>query len=184
MRKLIAAMNMTLDGYCDHTSMNGDEETHEHYRDLINNSDTIIYGRITYQLMENYWPLLMKNPSGDKAADTFAKAIDRIDKLVFSLTMKKTGWNNARIATGSIKEEVTKLKQQPGGDILVGSPGLIVATMNLHLVDELQLCVHPTIVGKGLLLLEKIKDRVDLKLLKTKTFGSGAVLFYYEIKKK
>ncbi|MCG2616552.1 dihydrofolate reductase family protein [Terrimonas sp. NA20] len=179
MRKLIAAMNMTLDGFCDHTAGIADKAIHQHYADLIQSADTIIYGRITYLLMENYWPDIVNNPTGDQSTDNFANAMDKINKLVFSHTLKKLRWDNARIATRSIKEEIEDLKSQTGGDILVGSPGLIVGAMNLHLVDELQLSIHPTIEGKGLSLFKKIKEQISLKLLRTKTFDSGIVTFYY-----
>ena len=189
MRKVIAAMNMTLDGFCDHTAMIADDEIHQHYNELLSNADTLIYGRITYQLMENYWPTVVKNPTGNKPTDEFAILIDNISKIVFSHTLKNVypiaiGWKNAKLAKRSIKEEVSELKQEPGKDILVGSPSLIVASMNLNLIDEYQLSVQPTIAGKGLALFKNINDRIDLKLLKTKTFGCGAVTFYYEPAKK
>ncbi len=180
MRKLIAAINITLDGFCDHTAVSADEETHQHYTDLIRSADTIVYGRITYQLMESYWPEIVRNPTGEKSTDDFAVAIDQIYKVVFSRTLKKLEWDNARIASKSIKEELIALKNETGGDILAGSPSLIIAAMNLRLVDELQLLVHPVIVGKGLALFQHIQDRVDLQLMKTKTFNCGAVLFYYK----
>lgn len=182
MRKVIAAMNMTLDGFCDHTSMNADDEIHEHYTELLRSADTALYGRITYQLME-FWPTVLKNPTGNKATDEFAVAMDNITKIVFSSTLKTVEWKTARQAKRGIKEEVLALKQQPGKDIIVGSPGLIVACANLNLIDEYQLSIHPTIAGKGLFLFKNIRDRIDLKLLKTKIFGCGAVTFYYEPKK-
>lgn len=184
MRKLIAAINMTLDGFCDHTSMIADEEIHEHYNELLRNADTLVYGRITYQLMESYWPGVVKNPTGNKPMDTFAVLIDNISKVVFSHTLKNVDWKNTKLATRSITEEVLELKQQPGKDILVGSPGLIVATTNLNLVDEFQLSVQPTIASKGLQLLKNIQDRIDLTLLKTKTFSCGAITLYYKPVKK
>lgn len=181
MRKVIAAMNMTLDGFCDHTSMNADDQIHEHYTELLRSADTALYGRITYQLME-FWPTILKNPTGNKATDEFAVAMDNITKIVFSSTLKTVEWKTARLAKRGIKEEVLALKQQPGKDIIVGSPGLIVACANLNLIDEYQLSIHPTIAGKGLILFKNIRDRIDLKLLKTKIFGCGAVTFYYEPK--
>jgi len=179
MRRLIAAINMTLDGFCDHTSTIADDEIHLHYNELLNSVDTIIFGRITYQLME-YWPTVVKNPTGNKPMDEFALTIDNISKIVFSHTLKNVEWKNTRIAKGGIKEEVLALKQQPGKDILIGSPSLIVTLMNLNLLDEFQLCVHPIIVGSGLQLLKNIINRIDLKLLRTKTFGCGAVILYYK----
>lgn len=189
MRKLIAAMNMTLDGFCDHTAMTADEEIHQHYNELLRNSGTLIYGRITYQLMESYWPTVVKNPTGDQPIDEFAVLIDDISKIVFSHTLDPVaiGWKNARMAKQGIKEEVLHLKQSSNDgskDIVVGSPSLIIASLKLNLVDELQLCIHPTIAGKGLPLFRNIKDSINLKLLKTKTFGCGAVLLYYEPSRK
>ena len=179
MRKIIAAMNMTLDGFCDHTVIIPDEEIHQHYTDLLDNAGVILYGSITYQLMQ-YWQTLLKNPSGEKSMDDFAIAIDKIPKIVFSHKLKNTGWDSAKLANQPIEEMVKELKQQSGKDILVGSPGLIVALTKLGLIDEYQLCVHPVIIGTGLPLFKSINDKIILKLLKTKTFASGAVTLYYE----
>lgn len=170
---------MTLDGFCDHTAGIPDAELHNHYTELLRNSDEILYGRITYQLME-YWEPFIKNPSGEKAMDDFAVSIDNITKIVFSNTVKSFTWRNTRLAQGSIEEEVSKLKQQPGRDILAGSPSLIIQSMNLNLLDELQLCVHPVVIGKGLPLFKNIQDRTVLKLLRTKTFSSGAIILFYQ----
>jgi dihydrofolate reductase len=182
MRKLIACMNMTLDGFCDHTAMPADDEIHQHYSDLLAAADTVIYGRITYQLMEDYWPGVVKEPTGNQQTDRFAITIDEINKLVFSHTLREVDWKNARLATRSIEEEIRELKQQPGRDMLVGSPSMIVACTRLGLVDEFQLCVHPVIAGSGLRLLKDIDKRIELELVKTKTFGCGAVLFYHQPK--
>src|SRR6266496_3858195 len=179
MRKLIAAINMTLDGFCDHTAVIPDEEIHYHYADLLNNADVILYGRITYQLMQ-YWQTLLKNPSGEKSMDDFAIAIDKVPKIVFSHKLKNTGWDSAKLANQPIKEEVFELKQQSGKDIFVGSRSLIIQLMKLDLIDEYQLCVHPVVAGSGLPLFENINNRTILKLIKTKTFSGGAVTLYYE----
>jgi len=176
---------MTLDAFCDHTAMIADEELHQHYTALLNNAGAIIYGRITYQLMENFWPTVVKNPTGNKPMDEFAVAIQNIPKIVFSHTLNSVDpiavrWENTTLAKRGVKEEVSGLRQQPGKDILVGSPSLIVALMKLNLIDEYQLCVHPVIAGNGLPLFKSINDRAILKLVKTKTFGSGAILLYYQ----
>ena len=185
MRKVIAAINMTLDGFCEHTAIIADDEIHQHYNELLSNAGTLIYGRITYQLMESYWPTVVKNPTGNKPTDEFAAIIDNIPKIVFSRTLKNVEWKTATLAKGGIKEEVLELKQQAGKDILVGSRSLIVTLMNLNLIDEFQLCVHPIILGSGLTpLLKNISDRINLKLLKTKTFSCGALTLYYEPAKK
>jgi dihydrofolate reductase len=180
MRKLIAAINMTLDGFCDHTAMIADEEIHQHYNELLSNADTLLYGRITYQLMESYWPSFVKNPTGNKPMEEFAVLIDNISKIVFSRTLKNVDWKNTILKKEVIKEEVLELKQQGGKNILAGSPSLIVALAQLNLIDEYQLCVHPVVLGGGLPLFKNIRDRMNLKLLKTKTFDCGAITHYYE----
>ena len=182
MAKVIAAMNMTLDGFCDHTAMIADDEIHQHYSDLLRSGGTVIYGRITYQLME-YWRSVVENPTGNRSTDEFAVTMDNIPKLVFSRTLKDVDWKTAKLAKSDLKEEVLELKRQAGKDILVGSPSLIVALTQLGLIDEYQLGVQPTVVGSGLPLFKNITDRVDLKLLKTKTFGCGAVIHYYQTTK-
>jgi dihydrofolate reductase len=180
MRKLIAAMNMTLDGYCDHTAMIADEEIHQHYTELLSSADIVIYGRITYQLMESYWPSVVENPTGKKPMDEFAVSIDNIEKIVYSRTLKDVNWKNSILKKEIIKEEILELKNQPGRPILVGSPGLIVALAQLDLVDEYQLGVQPTILGSGLPLFKNIRERINLRHLKTKPFACGAVVLYYE----
>jgi len=180
MRKLIAGINMTLDGFCDHTAIIPDEELHQHYADLLSNAGTLIYGRITYQLMESYWPMVVKNPTGNKSMDEFAVIMDSIPKIVFSHTLKNVEWESATLANRDIEEEVLELKQLPGREILVGSRSLIIQLMKLNLIDEYQLCVHPVVAGSGLPLFENINDRTVLKLIKTKTFSGGAVTLYYE----
>lgn len=180
MRKLIAAMNMTLDGFCNHTAMNADDEIHDHYTQLINNAGLLLYGRITYQLMESYWPSVVQTPTGNKPTDEFAIAIDSVHKIVYSRTLQHVDWKNTTLKKEVIKEEILELKAQVGKDIFVGSPGLIATFTQLDLIDEYQLSVHPTIAGSGLILFKNIQHSVNLKLINTKTFGSGAVTLYYE----
>jgi dihydrofolate reductase len=184
MRKIIAAINMTLDGFCDHTAMIADDEVHEHYNELLRNAGLLLYGRKTYQLMESYWPSVVKNPTGNKPMDDFAVLIDNASKIVFSRTLKNVSWRNTELKKEIRKEEILELKHRGGKDILVGSPGLIVALTELNLIDEYQLAVQPTILGSGLPLFKNIIGRVNLTLLKTKTFGCGAVVLYYESTKK
>ena len=172
-------MNMTLDGFCDHTAMIADDEIHQHYSDLLRSADIVIYGRITYQLME-YWKSVVENPTGNKSMDEFAVAIDNISKIVYSRTLESVDWKNTELKREIVKEGILELKQQAGKSILVGSPSLIVALGQLDLIDEYQLSVHPTVVGSGLPLFKNVDERIDLKLLKTKTFGCGAVIHYYE----
>jgi dihydrofolate reductase len=185
MRKVIAAINITIDGFCDHTAGIADDELHQHYNELLKNAGAFIYGRTTYQLMESYWPGVVKNPTGNKSMDEFAVLIENVPKIVFSHMLNDadptiSGWKNVKLAKRGVKEEVSALRQQPGKDIFVGSPSLIVALKNLNLIDEYQLCVHPVILGNGLPLFKNTNDKSILKLLKTKIFGSGAIVLYYE----
>jgi dihydrofolate reductase len=187
MRKIIAAINMTLDGFCDHTAITPDEEIHQHYTDLLKSGDAVLYGRITYQLMQ-FWQTLIENPSGEKSMDDFAMAIDKIPKIVFSHTLKNAGpgaigWASAKLSNQSIEKEVLELKQSAkgeGNNIFVGSRSLIIQLMELNLIDEYQLCVHPVVAGSGLPLFENVSDKAIFKLIKTKIFRSGAVTLYYE----
>ena len=158
MRKLIAAINITLDGFCDHNAVIADEELHENANELLRSADTILFGRITYQLMESGWPPIVKQPTGIKSVDEFAQLIDHISKIVFSNTLKDVEWKNTRLTNGNIKEEVLKLKQQPGKNILVGSPGIIRTLMEPGLIDEYQLSVQPIVLGNGLPLFKNILE--------------------------
>src|SRR5258708_6407545 len=178
---------MTLDGFCNHSAMIADEEIHQHYNELLSNAGTLIYGRITYQLMESYWSSVVKNPTGNKPMDEFAVLIDNILKIVFSRTLKNVDWKNTKLKKEVIKEEILELKQSRNGgskNNLACSPSLIAALTNLNLIDEYQLCAQPIILGNGLPSFKNVKNRINLKLLKTKTFGCGAVTLYYESAKK
>lgn len=179
MRKLIAAINMTLDGVFDHTAGVPDEEIHQHYTDLLGRGGAILYGRTTYQLME-FWRTFLEKPSEEKSMNDFAMAIDSIPKIVFSRTLSDVEWKSATLANRGLKETALELKQQSGKDILVGSRSLIMQLMKLKLIDEFQLCIYPVVAGNGLVLFENMNDRTIFKLIKTKTFNGGAVILYYE----
>ena len=184
MRRIIAAFNTTIDGVSDHTAGVPDEEIHQHYADLLNNAGVVLYGRITYELMQ-FWQNLAKNPSGEKSMDDFAFSMDEVPKIVFSHTLEATdpkikSWKSAKLASQDLEKEVLALRQEAGKDILVGSKSLIIQLMKLNLIDEFQLCVHPVVAGTGLQLFENIHDRAIFKLIKTKTFSGGAITLYYE----
>ncbi|MFB6341121.1 dihydrofolate reductase family protein [Saccharicrinis sp. FJH62] len=181
MRKVIAAINMTIDGFCDHTAGLPDEEIHQHYTELLDQGDVILYGRTTYQLME-FWRTFLENPSEDESMNEFARAINKIQKIVFSHTLKNTDWESATVANLGLKETVSELRQQSGKNIFIGSRSLIIQLLKFNLIDEYQLCIHPVVEGKGLPLFENIQDRKILKLVKTKTFKGGVVALYYEPK--
>ncbi len=183
MRKVIAAINMTLDGVCDHTVGIVDENLHQHYSDLVNNAGAMLYGRTSYQLMQ-FWQTFLTNPSDKKSMNDFAISINKIEKIVFSSTLTDTGWDTAKIANIPLEETIMELKQQSGQDILISSRSLIIHLLNSNLIDEFQICIHPMVEGKGLKLFDQIKDRIIFKLIKTKSLNSGVTIMYYEPKDK
>lgn len=183
MRNVIAALNMTIDGICDHTAGIPDEQIHQHYTELLGQGDAILYGRTTFQLME-FWRTLIENPSEEQTMNDFAKAIDSIPKIVFSNTLKNVDWKSATLAKLNLNDEVLKLKGQSGKDIFVGSRSLIIQLLKLGLIDEFQLCIYPVVAGHGLPFFKDINDRIIFDLVKTKTFRSGAIILYYQPKKE
>ena len=179
MRKVIAAINMTVNGNCDHQSGIADEELHQHYTELLGECDQILYGRITFQLMK-YWQEVVKKPTGNKAMDEFAVLIDKTPKFVFSDTLKDLDWETAEISDWNLAEKVKELKNKPGKPILIGSRSLIIQLLEMDLIDEFQLCIHPVIETGGLDLFENSDGKKRLKLTKTKIFQSGAIVLYYK----
>ncbi|MCW3125810.1 MAG: dihydrofolate reductase [Bacteroidetes bacterium] len=180
MRKLIASMNITLDGYCDHTAGVVTDELHEHYNEQMRETGPQLMGRITYQLMESAWPPMVSHPTGNKPMDDFAILMNNATKIVFSRTLQHVDWKNATLAQGELTEEVMKLKQLAGESIVVGSPSLIAQLTQADLIDEYRLCIHPVVLGSGLVLFQGIQNKIGLNLVKTKTFHSGVVALYYE----
>jgi len=139
MRKVIFAINITTDGYCNHTDMVADDEMHEYFTRVLRNADLLLFGRITYQLMVPYWPDVAKNQSETEATNEFARVFDSLDKVVFSTTLKHVGGNNARIVRSNVVEEVLALKQQPGKDIYVGGLSIASQLSERGLIDEYHL---------------------------------------------
>lgn len=179
MSKIIASINMTLDGYCDHTAIVPDDDVHNHYKNMLDKGGTILFGRITYQLME-FWLSILENPTDVQSMNDFAKSIDKIQKIVFSNTLKNVEWKSAILANRDLFDVVNELKVNSSKDIYIGSRSLIIQLMNRNVIDEYQICVHPVVVGSGLPLFDKIQNRTILKLTKTQTLKSGAVILYYE----
>ena len=181
MRQVIASLNITLDSYCDHEIGIADAELHENVNELFRKVGLCILGRVTYRLMEDAWPEIAKHPTGNKSVDDFAVLMDTIPKIVFSHTLKSVEWKSATLAKGNLVEEVAKLKQQEGKDILVGGPSVIEQLMDAGLIDEFQFYLQPIVAGKGRRpFFQNIHERIDLKLVKTKTLGSGVVILFYE----
>jgi dihydrofolate reductase len=183
MRNVIFAINMTLDGCCDHTKFNPDEETLEYFTHLTRDADTFLYGRKTYQLMVPYWPDVAKNHSGQTKADIeFAQAFDAINKIiVFSQSLDSPEDKKTRIVRTSLHDEILKLKQEQGKDILTGGVTIPSQLVGLGLIDEYHFVVHPIVLGEGRRLFEgvNLKEKCQLKLVESKTFKSGCVALRY-----
>jgi len=185
MRKVIFAINITTDGYCNHTDMVADDEMHEYFTRVLRNADLLLFGRITYQLMVPYWPDVAKNQSETEATNEFARVFDSLDKVVFSTTLKHVGGINTRIVPSNVAEEVLALKQQPGKDIFVGGLSIASQLSERGLIDEYHFVVHPVVAGKGPRLFETVKpqDRLQLDFIGSETFQSGVVALHYRKRK-
>jgi dihydrofolate reductase len=181
MRKLIFGINITLNGCVDHTKQIADEETHEYFTDLMRDADLLVYGRKTYQLMVPFWPDVAKNQSMTKASNEFARVFDSINKLVFSRSLESAEDKNTRIVRTNLHDEILKLKQQQGNNILVGGVDIPSQLMELGLVDEYRFVVGPIVVGEGRRLLEgvNLRERLQLKLVDSRIFESGCVALHY-----
>jgi dihydrofolate reductase len=184
MRSLIYAINLTLDGCCDHTKFSppDDDELLEHYTQLLRDeAGLLVYGRKTYQLMVPYWPDVAKSQSETKADIEFAQAFVSRKKLVFSRSLASAEDGNTRIVRANLHDEIIKLKQGPGKDILVGGVEIPSQLTQLGLIDEYRFVVMPTMVGEGRRLMEGVSlpERLQLRLLESKTFKSGCVALRY-----
>jgi dihydrofolate reductase len=181
MRKLIFAINTTLDGCCDHTKTIADEELLEHYTHLLRDVGLLVYGRKTYQLMVPYWPDVAKNHSATKASREFAKTFVAKNKIVFSQALESAEDKNTKIVRTNLRDEMLKLKQEQGKDILVGGVDIPSQLMELGLVDEYRFVVQPIVAGEGRRLLEGVSlpERSQLKLAESKIFESGCVALRY-----
>jgi dihydrofolate reductase len=181
MRKLIFAINITIDGCCDHTNTIADEEVFDYYTPLIRDADLFVYGRKTYQLMVPYWPEIAKNQSETKAENEFAQAFDSTNKIVFSRSLERVEDRNTRIVRTNLRDEILKLKQEQGKNILVGGVDIPSQLIELGLVDEYRFVVHPILAGKGRRLLEGVSlpEKLQLKLVESKPFKSGCVALRY-----
>jgi dihydrofolate reductase len=181
MRNLIFAINITLDGCCDHTKTIGDDETLEYYTQLLREAGLQVFGRKTYQLMVPYWPEVAKNPSETKASIEFARAFDSINKIVFSRSLDSAEDRNTRIVRGNLHDEILKLKQESGKNILVGGVDIPSQLVELGLVDEYRFVVQPIIAGEGRRLLDRVslQERLQLKLVESKILKSGCVALRY-----
>jgi dihydrofolate reductase len=181
MRPLRYSVNVTLDGCCDHRAGSTDEELHRYWAEKLAQADALLFGRVTYEMMEAAWRL-RAGVRPDWMADwmePFARTIDAAKKYVVSSTLDRVDWN-AELVRGDLAEAVQQLKQEPGKGLFVGGVKLPLALAELGLIDEYEFVVHPRLAGHGPTLFAGLSKHVDLKLVNRLEFGSGAVAMRYE----
>ncbi|MCL6099495.1 MAG: dihydrofolate reductase family protein [Bacteroidetes bacterium] len=182
MRKVIVFNLLSLDGFYEGPNreldwFNVDGEFHEFAAAQMNSTDLLLFGRATYQHMESWWP----TEQGIASDPVIADRMNNIQKIVVSRTLDKAEWNNTTLIKQNVAEEITKLKQQPGEDIFIFGSGELASCLNSNgLIDEFRLMINPVALGRGNAFFKGLNERLNLKLLKTKTFDSGNVLLYYE----
>jgi dihydrofolate reductase len=182
MRKIIVFENVTLDGFM--AGPNGeidwairDDEVTQASQEGQDSTDLFLFGRVTYDMMASFWP----TPAGKSVNPVFAEVLNNTPKIVFSTTLQKADWQNTTVIKALHKAEILKLKQLPGKNMMIFGSGTIVEQLTkLGLIDEYQLMVNPLVLGKGKRLFKDISEKIDLKLVKAKTFRSGLVLLQYQ----
>jgi dihydrofolate reductase len=181
MRKLIVFNFMTLNGFYKGPQedigwhRHGEEENAFAAANLESNA-TLLFGRVTYEMMSGYWP----TPIAMKNDPVVAEGMNKADKIVFSRTLKTAEWNNTRLISGNIEAEISKMKQMPGSDlVLLGSGSIAAQFAELGMIDEYQIMVDPVLVGNGKPIFNSISTKIDLKLIAAQTFKSGVVLLSY-----
>jgi dihydrofolate reductase len=186
MRKIIVSNLVSLDGFFEGPNREIDwfvveEEFFEYAKELLRSVDTILFGRVTYEGMASYWPTQAAKDNDP----TITHKMNNLSKVVFSKTLSTVEWNNSKLVKGNIAEEIPKLKQEPGKDMVIfGSGSIVSALTRLGLIDEYRIIVNPVILGKGNPLFKDLQDKFNLELLKTKKLKSGVVIFYYQPGKK
>lgn len=183
MRPLRYSINVTLDACCDHRVIAADEELHRHHAENLARADALLFGRVTYEMMEAAW----REPARkgvrpdwmEPWMEPFARTIDAARKYVVSSTLQRVDWN-AELVRGDLREAVQKLKQEPGKGLFVGGVKLPLALAELGLIDEYEFVVHPRLAGHGPTLFAGLSKHVDLKLSSRTELGSGAVVLRYE----
>jgi|SRR5690348_1704458 len=179
MRRLRYSINVTLDGCCDHRAGIANEDVHRHAIDNIEWADALLFGRVTYEMMEEGWRQPVPAGSRPDWMEPFARTIDVAKKYVVSSTLKRVDWN-AELVHGDLRKAVQQLKSQPGKGILTGGVKLPQALAELGLIDEYDIVVHPRIVGHGPTLLSGLSKPLDLKLVNRLEYSSGIVAMRYE----
>jgi dihydrofolate reductase len=177
MRKLVMAINISLDGYADHTVAVADDELHEFFSSLLDETGIELFGRVTYQMMESYWPHAHENPASSKSDLEFADKFNAIPKIVFSSTLEKAEWKNTTLVKTNALEYVARLKETDGKNLFIGGIKLASSFMSHGLIDEYWLAIHPVVAGKGRRLFENVNEK--LRLVGSRIFKSGVVALHY-----
>lgn len=185
MRKIISFMHISLDGFV--AGPNGemnwikiDPEIFEHVGKRISKTDTSLYGRVTYQMMEGYWPAAGSKPNASRRDIEHSKWYSNVHKVVLSKTLKESDLPNTTVLNDNLSEEINEIKQQEGSEILLfGSPTAAHSLIQLKLIDGYWLFVNPVILGRGIPLFEDVKDKIKLNLLTTRQFTSGVTELSY-----
>ena len=181
MRKVIFSINITINGYADHTNVIANDELHDFFIDLLNDVDVALFGRKTYQLMESYWPNARYDSGSTDSEKYFADKINSVNKIVYSKTLNSVSWENSELRKKDLIKEVSTLKKQNGKNISIGSLSLASQLLATNLIDEYYFVVHPFVVGNGKQLFETSNIKLELKLKETIKFKSGAVVLHYHI---
>ena len=179
MKPLRYSINVTLDGCCDHRVMIADEELHRHAVDNLERADAMLFGRVTYEMMEAFWRPFVRTGAGPDWMVPFAQTIDRTRKYVVSGTLDRVDWN-AELVRGDLGNAVRQLKREPGKGLLVGGIKLPLALADLGLIDEYEFVVQPILAGHGPTLFAGLRERLELRLVGRQEFRSGAVVLRYQ----
>ena len=179
MRPLRYSINVTLDGCCDHRAILPGEDLHRHAAANIARADGLLFGRVTYQMMEDAWRLATRTVVMPDWTEPFARTIDAAKKYVVSNTLERVDWN-AELVRGDLATAVQKLKQEPGKGLFTGGVALPMTLAELGLIDEYEFVVHPRLAGHGPALFAGLSKHVDLNLVSRLELGSGAVAMRYE----
>jgi dihydrofolate reductase len=180
MGNAILSIQLTLDGFIDHTEMIADEDTHRYAVEVLDTADVVLFGRVTYQLMAGYWPSAESDASLPAGMIEFARKINSIPKIVLSQTLEKAEWENTRLLGDEVVKVVSALRKIPEHNVLIAGSALANKLMQHGLIDDYRLQINPVILGKGTRLFREGILRTPLKLVETKVFRSGVVLVHYQ----
>lgn len=185
MRNLVLFAHISLDGFAADSHrglgfLSYNQELQQFADELVETVGAPVYGKHTYQLMAAYWPTVLADPTASQSELDHARWVEQIPKFVFSTTLPSADWHNTRLISDNVVNEINQLKHQPGKDLVIfGSPGLAKSFMNLGLIDEYKLTLHPVLLGEGIHLFDSSTPMTKLRLLESKTLDSGVVTLHY-----